>query len=491
MTRKLKFKLLVILVAFAAVSLIAGCKLGYSKEEIIQNENLVSQVTYFANGGYFEDNRDFKDMYYVEGSPFINIMEQTPTKSGTVNVTRENFVFVGWYPAVVDSEGNPLNAAGEVIELETNQSRKGIAEDISSELFPEGNEVLNLNTLRAEKGQHLYFVARWEAKLRLRVVLVGTDNETPEDTSDDFTLKGLPLDDNLIVNNGGEAKEYKNGDIVRAFNFDNSGLVYDPGSDGPVLTAKGVSLGGTFYDYYYDAECTQPVVWPYEMPDGEEEEEGQPELQAEEEEESLDPVIYAKYIEGDWIMLRGAKDIVKNWNSLGNASKKVWLFKDIDCTGNGVLQTVNLACEFRGNGHTISNLKLNQSVSNEGKAGIFKSIKAGAKMTDVNFTNVTVTYSMTGKAAYLYLFAYEILEGATLSNVNVSANVTVTTMPSDAIIDNIQKVSDQWETDNWICGISNSDSDFFTKYNTVSFTDCSLKIKEETIIENYNFGGEN
>lgn len=411
MTKKLKLKLLILLsvVAAAALSLFAGCKLGTSLEEILEKNNLTARVTYYANGGMFNDNSSTKNIYYKAGSRILNIVEETSLLSGTANVTRKDYSFVGWYYVEY--------ANGEIVY-----------EDEAKTVFAGEREVDFTKPI--EEGEELAVFAKWSANVKIRVILA---------TEKPFEFKGT---------------SYNTGDEITTFSFYGDSVqldTYTPAPFGSELT------GTTFVNYYSDESCTQLITEP---------------IQKQEE----DVRIYAKFIDGDWTVLRDSNDVIKNWLRFGLAGN-YYLSNDIDCNGKTLGNPLSMfACTLQGNGFKISNFVVNRSnIANSSSAGMFGTVKAGAKLIDVVFDNFTVTYSVRSNAnVNLYLFAEAVESGAQISGVHLNGNLKIA-KPASSMIANIQNLGDDenenYETDNWLCGAYSTDAEFLAAFGGITVSD--------------------
>ena len=77
MSKRLKLLLICALSAVAALCVFSGCNLTNTVEGIISTKHLDAQVTYFANGGVFEDDRNSqKTLYYNAGTLPLDIGEK-------------------------------------------------------------------------------------------------------------------------------------------------------------------------------------------------------------------------------------------------------------------------------------------------------------------------------------------------------------------------------------------------------------------------------
>ena len=76
MKKKLKSTLLIILMAIAALFVLVGCSLGDSLKDIVQNNDLEAQVTYYVNNEnakFTPNTAKVKYMYYKAGAKVLNI----------------------------------------------------------------------------------------------------------------------------------------------------------------------------------------------------------------------------------------------------------------------------------------------------------------------------------------------------------------------------------------------------------------------------------
>ncbi len=96
-------------------------------------------------------------------------------------------------------------------------------------------------------------------------------------------------------------------------------------------------------EYYKDKECTQPWDYDYTHPGGE---------------TDVDVPVYAKYLQGEYILVRNYQNLYDAINGDGNLRGNVYIMNDFDCGGEELqIQTLNY--EFNGNGKIISNITIN------------------------------------------------------------------------------------------------------------------------------------
>jgi len=368
MRRKQKSKWILFLAALASVLMLGGCSLGESFEEALANRNLTAQVTYYSNGGTFEGTPDKKDMYYQSGSKALNIGVVNPT-SGSVEITRNNYVFDGWYYAVLDDNGTP------------------VYEDAENKIYKLGEKVDF--TVPLQDGDHWIVVAKWLASVKVNVVLAcDADAEIP-----------------VKVKAGEEAKSYKNGDVVATRIYDTKGQVVNPGDGKAPFNVDGKDY--TFVEYYADEACTSLVAWPITK-------------------QETDVTVYAKYIKGDWDVIRTASDVRSMFNS-STTGVRYWLTRDIDATGAKIAAKTSFNSEIQGNGYTISNLTVQKSQITAGSTvSLFGEIQATAVIENLTLQDLTINYSIQTSPVNLYFVFTSIAEGATVNGVRLSGKMSVT-----------------------------------------------------------------
>lgn len=157
--------------------------------------------------------------------------------------------------------------------------------------------------------------------------------------------------------------------------------------------------GYTFYDYFLDEACTEPVAWPLTLAEGDR------------------VTLYTKWLEGDVLILREPSDLSK---LAAYAGKTVWLDNDIDVSKSraGFPTLTEFSGHFIGNGHTLKNIEKTVRMKNTAPVfGLFGTLKSGAVIEDVTFENVTLLLTVSMPADYrIGLIAGEAESGATLRN---------------------------------------------------------------------------
>ncbi len=370
MKKRWKTRLLLLLSGVLSLFLLGGCSLGATLEETIEKLDAKAHVTYYANGGEFESDSKTKEMYYQENTVPLNIgAADVAITSGTATVSRNNYDLVGWCYAVLDADGNPQ------FEDETNGLYKlGADVDFSKKL---------------QAGDRYHFIAKWQAQVEVKVRLV-FDGEAGE------TISSADAD-----------VSYANDDVVAVRVYNTEGKVVKK-EDAPFAVKDKTH---TFLNYYADKECTTPVSWPIVKQEGQTE----------------DVNIYAKYIKGDWTMLRVKDDVRKMFTNV-TAGSRYYLTQDIDVNGLTVNARKDFNGELQGNGYAIQNLAVQKtSIPASDKVSMFGDIGATAVIENVSFTGLKIEYTVkTEESAGIYFVCTSIADGATITNVKLSGTMRIT-----------------------------------------------------------------
>ncbi len=365
MRKGLKSKILVLLVCLAALFAFAGCSLGITLDEIKEKNNLQAQVTYYAGEGSFEDKKNTKVIYYQNDTPVVDVSKQ----SG-MTVERTEFEFIGWYYVVMDESGETPTPQWE------NEAEK---------IPLVGNEQVDFSK-KIQSGEHLHIAAKWQGKEKLNILLA-CDSEA------EIKANGVT---------------YKNGDTLKS-------IPYEKGSDKAEQPSDVIDENGRyqFVLYYEDAECRTPIDFEIEKTKG----------------EALGHTIYAKFISSEWIIIRD-KEGVKDLFEEPTQGKKYYLARDINASTT-VKPMASLACEIEGNGYTISNLKVSNGTKPQDQIGgnigssttvaMLGKITATAKIRNLTFENVKITYALSALASsmstHLYFVCESVESGAQIENV--------------------------------------------------------------------------
>ena len=339
MKRKWKRTFIALLGIVSSLFIFAGCKLGTTLDDLKEEYQLKAQVTYYANGGEFENKRTVKNVYFAEGQPAANIGgSQIPN----ISLTYTGFEFMGWYHAETDAEGN-------IVYTDETQSVPKMSDteaDFSKALTA---------------GEHWTLVADWAAEAKIRVKLVSDDMQEGEK----ITIAGT---------------EYAEGEEIVSYGF--YGEEKDKPSKADINSKLSVKDNAyTFVQFYTSAACDTAVEWPIAR--GEE-----------------DIVVYAKYIKGNWTIVDEASDVV-NIFALGVAeSRKYYQINDIDCSKVSVgIMKSDFAGEWQGNGYKVKNLSVSKKeIATSTTAALFDDIAATAVINDVDFEDIDIYYETDFRA---------------------------------------------------------------------------------------------
>lgn len=339
MKRKWKRTLVALLGIASSLFIFAGCKLGTTLDDLKEEYALKAQVTYYANGGEFENKRTVKNVYYAEGQPPANI---GGTDISNLSLTYTGFEFAGWYHA-------ETNTDGEIVYTDETNTLPKMSDDKAD------------FSKKLKAGEHWTLVANWLANAKIKVKLVSDDMQDNEK----ITIAGF---------------EYAEGDEIVSYDFYGDEKKRPTASDiNSKLSVKDDAY--TFVQFYTSEACDTAVEWPIAR--GEE-----------------DIVIYAKYIKGKWSIVDDASDIVTMF-SLGVAeNRKYYQINDIDCSDTTAsVMTSAFAGEWHGNGYKVQNLKIEKKkIATGTTVSMFGNITATAKIVDVAFENLQVYFETAYKA---------------------------------------------------------------------------------------------
>lgn len=386
MTAKCKKFVLIVLAAVFGLCLFAACSFEPTLDEIKDRYNLAATVTYHANGGYFDGEKESVSIYYGDGSRAIDvgINEVTKLPERTINLTREGYSIGGWYTAAKDENGNVLYEDEEkgIVKL-------GEPADFSV-------------TLKSGDEWELY--ASWLRNQTVQVLLA-LDSDAP-----DGKITYTPKD--------GKERTYKAGDLLKEYELrGKTGVVGKPSLNVITETRGENPAGFTFLDFYTDKECTKKAEWPVSRSENGE-----------------NVLIYAKFITGEWNFVSTANDLVRMLQKRDNLGKaynanNYYFLGDIDCSSYASFalnEDHEFAGEIRGNGYKISGLSVNQTgVGNAMNAGVsvslFGKLSSTAKISDLTIENLSLSISNKLNASIcVYLFSHEISSGAEVKNVVIS-----------------------------------------------------------------------
>ncbi|MDE6869064.1 MAG: hypothetical protein K2J83_08000 [Clostridia bacterium] len=419
----------------AVCSLFAACKIGGKTWQEILGDAQYQRVTYYAAGGSFGNSKYVKDVYYYPDTPVISDFTIDP-------VTQTDYVFKGWYYVELDDEGNPKFAN------EADKARGIPVLTDEAVAFP----------LTIEKNQHLYFGAKWTRDYKLRYYLI--------DGSEDITLEVAVegeegVTKKVIVSAGGEIAERS---------FGSQDAITVSYANLPVTVSD-----ATLLEYYVKNENDEyeQFTGSIRKPDVFDETDSDPHV-----------AIYCRFVSGKWEMVRTASEARTMFLNLYSADldnrNRYYITQDIDCSTNSAvpLKSGLVNSVIQGNGYTISNQKFqttNPAVMST--YSIFGRITRDAEITGITFEGFEATVSSIRPniRLYLYLFSADVEEGAVLEDVAFNnSKLTISSLPDDTIIYNIQKDDDGiFNTDTWLFGSGD--------FSALTYTNAELIINGQSI----------
>lgn len=488
MTKKLRLVLIALFAFIACTCIFAGCTLKPSLDDVLDDLNkkgAIVAVTYFANDGNFNDKVDkdktdgdksedgdsedeeedsgsqggtssnvpknnngkVRTIHYKVGSKAIYIdskdaeVDESGTNgtpeltSGSIAIAANDakrYELAGWYIAKTDADGNPLYEDGTPYVFSYDNQYFD-----STKKIQHTGERFDFSTA-LEKGKHYYLVAEWRKIQTVHVILAGETSA--------ITVAG---------------KTYNKGDLLNDMPYESSGRIPKPNN--PI---SGTVSDATFIEFYSDEECTKLFEgWPIKFDDHKDDDPDNP------------FTIYAKYIEGIWTVVKNATQVSSMFNDAGTATNRYYILNDIDCGGrtvNALTGYAGFACEIRGNGYTISNLKVIGSLSSTSSgASLFGNVQSTAKISNLTIEKITQEYEVYSKgyATSGIFFAFTSVEqGAVIEGVTLSGTMKVT-ISSGGYVKNLVGGA----KNNWKFGGYTNDSDY-TGGITVTATDDDLTI---------------
>lgn len=436
MTKKLKVYLLIILTAVCAACTFAGCKIGRpGRDEVLADYK--AHVTYYSNGGFFNKSTTItvRDLYFkndpssesynVNGVPFFEITGDTTD----MNVERAGYDLVGWYLPETYKDGE---YAGKVMYTYTYTDENG--QEVTDAVFPvldeDGNPVTD-----SEADRPVFARAGRDEQItenRIRIVPSDTRLDSSRRVADDENLivcakwaPTLKIVYKLVCEEGKSYTDekgniYTNGSELRVDNF-GSGNTSSPTSLAPITLN-----GATFVRNYLEIECENEVA-PITRPEGDEPE---------------NPVVYARYLDGEnWTIVgNDPANVVDMFNGLGSASNKFYLLYDVDCssrTFNLKNQNVTVNATVEGNGHTLSNLKFSVSGATTNHFSILGNLGASFKLSDLKLENVTIDILARGNMQ-LYAVCNGVNAAASVNGLEINGITAHVKIPAENRVENIQ-----------------------------------------------------
>lgn len=163
-------------------------------------------------------------------------------------------------------------------------------------------------------------------------------------------------------------------------------------------------------EYYKNKECTEPWDNSFTHPGGE---------------TDLDVPVYAKYLQGEYILVRNFEDLDNAIsNNTGALRGNVYIMNDFDCEGQ-VLPHINaLNYEFNGNGKTVSNFTVRAYATD--RLCMIDNIGDKGQIHDITFAKVNYLITDDAKPTMGMAALAQSTARQTLQLTNVHINGTIT-----------------------------------------------------------------
>ncbi len=480
---KKKFTIFILVVMIALLcAVLSGCNIGRdSVEDILEKNDLVSQITYFSNGGWFgaSDGKYVSDVYYKENAKALEITSETPLK---VNNSDE-YVYMGWYTiqtAEYDGEsyfvcdttdevastykidGNAVvvkKSGKYVIKIADYQQLAKNASESESVPTLELDEPFDFKNTTLQSGTMLYLATKWVPNQKIEFILI-TEGCTSI----------------TVINKDKTTTVYNSGDVLANELFDSNGEYDVPNERGDYYVTPDQYISGsngvsdaTFVDYYlYEENATIDNL----------------KLLSSQTDKLMRPAegnlkVYVKYTAGKWKVVRFGADVKSVFAS---PTENYYIARDIDCQGETISRvTSTFSGTIKGNGHTISGINVKVASTNAltRDAGLFGTMSSSAVIEDVTFASVSISYAVKSNVN-IGLIAHGISAGGmpTINNVKFVDTTMTITLASGANISNMPVSGGEYNTaSSIICGMTNAQ--VAEQYPTLTLQNCKVVIQEK------------
>ncbi len=419
MKTKLKRLLALMLIVFSLLTFTA-CSVGEKTlEELLAEHNIKATVTYYANGGTFDETGNLvtKKLYYKENVEILDIGETT---SGAT-VAMPNYVLTGWYYAETDGEGN-------------------IVYQDDAKTLPQPSDTPVTFPRKTVAGENLHLVAKWTKDVCIEYKFSG-----------DFALTL------------GE-ETYENGDIFAETYFGRNTQV-GVTLNTPFAGLDTKNLNGTILKIYYDEACSEPIGTVVDKPTNGE-----------------NLTLFVKFIEGRWQLVSNTTGVVNMFNNLG-AGNRYYITNDIDCSSltTPVSSVTRTKAIIEGNEFTISNLTVSMgTLTNNNVKSVFGTLDGSTVINNLTFEKVTANATVRNNAfVNIYAITRGVENGATFNQFTIDGLKLNIEKPDDATLENIQFIAGVYDTEKWLYGGVEKDSDFAV--SGIIVTNPSLVINGTTV----------
>ena len=377
----MKFKLkaaLVICLLLGALVFVTGCTPEDNPYKGYDEDNYNITIRFDAGDGLFMDNVSVVlDTFNIGGLPTnANGMVELPLVSPVdpirgdrnyyANLGKEDCFLVGWYTQRTE---NP-DGEGYIYS--------GLWDFSSDKLS------LNPNGSYTSSDPVLTLYAAWAPKLSVEFVDLATGQSS--------TISYDPNAGSIVMPSWDiEEGTLKMGKFPAKKDYTFNGAYYDEGRTQPVDTA---TLQHTASVDYSNGTVTNPSM-----------------------------KVYVDWKEGNWYRIYTAKQ----FRDLASPNGNYEIMADLDFEGKWT--TTFMHGKFNGtiigNGHTFKNITAEQTNNEKSVSGLFGNLTGTANISDLKFENVTFFMKAGARkqGSSFGLFAGQISEGATISNVQVVDSV--------------------------------------------------------------------
>ena len=414
-----------------AVCLFAGCKIGeMNADEFLKNNNAENQcVTYFANGGRFNNNavRTKLDVYYQANSYIVC------SDTENFRIARTDFIFDGWYYITVDGNGNPVcDADGNVI--------------LGEKVKP---------TDKIGENKHLYVAAGWSTDVVITVKLVTEDGFEVEDK---------------------DGNKYKNGDEIKTLNF---GVFSEYGLEGSYYAIEN-AVNATYLYFFADEDCTKPITSVKKPTDSEVK---SVEVYAKYIKGEWNIVSTASDVRN---MFNNSSVTSRCTNYYLFSTNGSGVIDYANQTLSVGLSNSTFAINIEGNGVIIDNIKFSRAGSNAltgGKNSILGRLGASSSIKNLTLRNVKFTADAGRNNPEICVVCNGYEDGAkseNFVNFNIQTVTAELSAASGTMIYNIQNNN----TDCWLYGAFGevTDAQFMQIFTGIKVTGATLKVGGTTLV---------
>jgi hypothetical protein len=405
---KNRTKIIIGLLALCATSAtLAACSVWDTPYDNLDKNGYNISVRYDINGGQFAstNNVNIVDVVSLEDAlKGVKLIEPTSEKRGKDNVysaSRSGYSLVGWYSErqeKVDENGNALDDYGELCSVSGNAQGYTYS----------GKWDFDTDVLKVEDGNYssenvvMTLYAAWVPNFTYTFYTQTSDGEWKVASTYEY---------NPAISSGKLDLPYWADEVEGVDKTTVSGeMVY---GDFPMVENK------TFSALYRDSAKTDKVTTSYvEHSGGINLETGT----------AISPNnnFYLDLLDGTWFHIYTAKQFISNSRIDGSYI----IYDDLDFTDLGWsvgLAQGDFTGSIVGNGHTFSNISIEQTNYSQLRGGVFGRIMPTAKLENVTFDNVT--YSLNAATRFVGgqfgLFAGSIDSSAKLENVKVKGELHI------------------------------------------------------------------